>query len=209
MFREIWSLFMKSSISQKIVEIVKKIGVLRPRDLKTHGIDRKYLNLLCNQGILKRVSRGLYISADAEISPNFGLVQAAKWIPHGVVCLLSALQFHNIGTQSPFEVWLAIDHKAWRPQIDYPPIRIIRFSGKALTEGIEEHKIEGVSVKIYNPAKTVADCFKYRNKIGLDVALEALRDCRENKKCTNAELWKYAKICRVTKIMEPYLEAIV
>lgn len=200
---------MKPAVSEKIIKMAKKTGVLRARDLETHGISRKYLSLLCNQGILKRVGRGLYIYAEAEISANIGLAQAAKWVPHGVVCLLSALQFHNIGTQSPFEVWLAIDRKAWRPQIDYPPIRIIRFSGKALTEGIKEHQIEGVLVKIYSPAKTVADCFKYRNKIGLDVAIEALRDCRVNKKCTNAQLWEYAKVCRVAKVMKPYLEAIV
>ena len=133
----------------------------------------------------------------------------AKRIPHGVVCLLSALQFHNIGTQSPFEVWIALHRKARRPRIEYPPLRIMRFSGKALTDGVEKHIIEGVPVKIYDPAKTVAYCFKYRNKIGLDVAIEALRDCRKSKKCTNAQLWEYAKVCRLTKVMKPYLEAVL
>jgi predicted transcriptional regulator of viral defense system len=199
---------MKSAVSKEIVKIAKKTGVLRPRDLEAHGIARKYLSLLCNEGTLKHVGRGLYICADADISPDIGLAQVAKQVPHGVVCLLSALQFHNIGTQSPFEVWLAVDRKAWRPQIDYPPIRIMRFSGKALTEGIEKHKIERVSVRIYSPAKTVVDCFKYRNKIGLDVAIEALRDCRGSKKCSNSDLWKYAEVCRVTKVMKPYLEAL-
>lgn len=199
---------MKSAISDEIVKVARRNGVLRPRDLEARGIARKHLSLLCNEGILKRVGRGLYVCADAETSANIGLAQVAKQVPHGVVCLLSALQFHNIGTQSPFEVWLAIDRKAWRPQIDYPPIRIMRFSDKALTEGIEKHEIERVAVKIYSPAKTVADCFKYRNKIGLDVAIEALRDCRGSKRCTNADLWKYAKVCRVTKVMKPYLEAL-
>jgi len=133
----------------------------------------------------------------------------AKRVPHGVVCLLSALQFHGIGTQSPYEVWLARDRDVRRPRIEYPPLRIMRFSGKALTEGIEKHEIERVSVRIYSSAKTVADCFRYRNKIGLDVAIEALRDCRDSKKCTNADLWKYAKACRVTKVMQPYLEALL
>jgi predicted transcriptional regulator of viral defense system len=124
-----------------------------------------------------------------------------------VVCLLSALQFHDLTTQAPFQVWLAIDRKAWLPKEPRLPIRIVRFSGPALEKGIEEHIIEGVSVKVYNPAKTVADCFKYRNKIGLDVALEALRDCRRERKCTNYDLWEYAKICRVANVMKPYLEA--
>ena len=200
---------MKPAISEEIVNIAKQTGVLRPRDLEAHGIPRKYLSMLCDEGTLKRVGRGLYVCADAEVSADIGLAQVGKQVPHGVVCLLSALQFHNIGTQSPYEVWLAIDRKAWRPQIEYPPLRIMRFSGEALTEGIETHEIERVPVRIYNPAKTVADCFKYRNKIGLDVAIEALRDCRNSKKCTNADLWKYAKVCRVTKVMQPYLEALL
>jgi predicted transcriptional regulator of viral defense system len=200
---------MKLAITEEVVRIAKRAGVLRPRDLEARGIPRKYLSLLCNEGTLKRVGRGLYICAEAEISADIGLAQVARQVPHGVVCLLSALQFHNIGTQSPYEVWLAIDRKAWRPQIGYPPLRIMRFSGQALTEGVETHHIERVPVRIYSPAKTVADCFKYRNKIGLDVAIEALRDCRDTKKCTNADLWKYAKVCRVTTVMKPYLEALL
>lgn len=199
---------MRSAVAEKVVNIARKTGVLRPRDLEAHGIARKYLTLLCKEGVLKRVGRGLYICADAEISVDIGLAQVAKQVPQGIVCLLSALQFHGIGTQSPFEVWLAIDRKAWRPQIEYPPIRIMRFSGEALTEGIEKHEIERVPVRIYSPAKTIVDCFKYRNKIGLDVAIEALRDSRNSKKCTNADLWKYAKVCRVTQVMKPYLEAL-
>ena len=200
---------MESKTSKKVLQIAAKAGILRPRDMDAYRIPRKYLNLLYHQGLLKRVGRGLYVSLDAEISSNTGLAQAAKRVPHGVICLLSALQFYNIGTQSPFEVWIALDYKARRPRIEYPPLRIVRFSGKALTQGIEKHQIEGVTVKIYNPAKTVADCFKYRNKIGLDVAIEALRDCRDNKKCTNAQLWEYANVCRVAKVMKPYLEAVV
>jgi predicted transcriptional regulator of viral defense system len=155
------------------------------------------------------MGRGIYIPADAEISENVGLAQAAKRVPHGIVCLLSALQFHDLGTQSPFEVWMAIERKSAKPQIDYPPLRIVRFSGIALTEGIEKHLIDGVEVKIFNKAKTIADCFKYRNKIGLDVALEALKDCRQRRLCTNDQLWKYAKICRVANVMKPYFEATI
>jgi len=192
---------------EKVLSLAKARGIIRVRDLMEQGIHPEYLRRLCEKGLLTRMGRGIYIPADSEISPNVGLAQAAKRVPHGVVCLLSALQFHNLGTQSPFEVWLAIDRKSARPRVDYPPLRIVRFSGKALTEGTEKHKIEGVEISIFNRAKTIADCFKYRNKIGLDVALEALKDCRQRRLCTNDQLWEYAKICRVSNIMKPYLEA--
>lgn len=123
--------------------------------------------------------------------------------------MLSALRFHNLTTQSPFEVWMAVDRKARRPRSDSPPLRIVRFSGEALKVGVEEHRIEGVTVSVYCPAKTVADCFKYRNKIGLDVALESLRDCWRERRCTMSDLWCYAKICRVANVMRPYLESLV
>jgi predicted transcriptional regulator of viral defense system len=193
--------------TQQILEIVGEAGVLRPRDLDAHGIPRIYLSRLCERGLLDRVGRGLYVLPDADVSEHHTLAEAGKRVPHGVVCLLSALRFHGLGTQSPSEVWLAIGNKAWRPQVDYPPLRFVRFSERTLEAGVEEHSIEGVLVRIYNPAKTVADCFKYRNKIGLDVALEALRDCRRQRRCTNDELWHYAKICRVANVMRPYMEA--
>ena len=193
--------------TQQILEIVAEAGVLRPRDLDAHGIPRIYLSRLCERGLLDRVGRGLYVLPDADVSEHHTLAEAGKRVPHGVVCLLSALRFHGLTTQSPSEVWLAIANKAWRPQVDYPPLRFVRFSERTLEAGVEEHSIEGVLVRIYNPAKTVADCFKYRNKIGLDVALEALRDCRRQRRCTNDELWRYAKICRVANVMRPYMEA--
>ena len=193
--------------TQRILEIVEQAGVLRPRDLDAHGIPRIYLSRLCERGLLQRVGRGLYVLPNADVSEHHTLAEACKRVPHGVVCLLSALRFHGLTTQSPFEVWLAIGSKVWRPQVDYPPLRFVRFSARALEAGVEEHSIEGVIVRVYNPAKTVADCFKYRNKIGLDVALEALRDCRRQRRCTNDELWHYAKICRVANVMRPYMEA--
>jgi predicted transcriptional regulator of viral defense system len=199
---------MHSETAKRVLEIAAHSGVLRPRDLDAHGIPRKHLNLLYHAGLLNRVGRGLYASPEADLSVHAGIVQAAKQVPHGIVCLLSALQFHEIGTQSPFEVWMAIGRKSWRPSLKHPPLRIVRFSGNALTEGVDEHQIDNVPVKVYNPAKTVADCFKYRNKIGLDVALEALKDCLQHKKCTHTQLWQYAKVCRVTKVMRPYLEAV-
>ena len=137
------------------------------------------------------------------------MAEACKRSPNGVICLLSALRFHKITTQAPFEIWIALKGTAWHPKIDRPRIRFVRFSGPAFDTGIERHKIEGVSVKVYNPAKTVADCFKYRNKIGLDVAIEALRECRSEGKCSNDELWEYAKVCRVSRVIKPYMEAMV
>ena len=196
-----------STTTKQLLKLARQMGVLRVRDLTSRGIHPEYLRRLCRQGVLTRTGRGLYVAADAEISVHHGLAQAAKRVSHGVICLLSALQFHGLTTQSPREVWLALDRRAARPRVDYPPLRIVRFSGQALTGGIENHKIEGVQVRVYSPAKTVADCFKYRNKIGLDVALEALRDCRAQKKCGNDELWRHAKICRVANVMRPYLEA--
>ena len=197
----------RKNITEKVLSLAKARGIIRVRDLMEQGIHPEYLRRLCEKGLLTKMGRGIYIPADSEMSPNVGLAQAAKRVPHGVVCLLSALQFHNLGTQSPFEVWLAIDRKSARPRVDYPPLRIVRFSGKSLTEGTEKHKIEGVEISIFNKAKTIADCFKYRNKIGLNVALEALKDCRQRRLCTNDQLWEYAKICRVANIMKPYLEA--
>ena len=194
--------------TQQILEIVAKAGVLRPRDLDAHGIPRIYLSRLCERGLLDRVGRGLYVLPDADVSEHHTLAEAGKRVPHGVVCLLSALRFHGLTTQSPSEVWLAIANKAWRPQVDYPPLRFVRFSERTLAAGVEEHSIDGVLVRVYSPAKTVVDCFKYRSKIGLDVALEALRDCRRQRKCTNDELWHYAKICRMANVMRPYMEAL-
>jgi len=199
---------MASEAEKRVLEIAKSAGAIRPRDLDRHGIARKYLNLLFHKGLLDQIDRGLYACRDSDVSANLGLAQAAKRVPQGVICLLSALRFHEIGTQNPHEVWVAIDFKARRPRVGYPALRIVRFSGKALTAGIEQHRIEAVPVKVYNPAKTVADCFKYRNKIGLDVAIEALRDCLQSRKCTRAQIWQYAKVCRVTEVMRPYLEAV-
>lgn len=193
--------------TRQILAMVQQAGVLRPRDLDAHGIPRVYLSRLCERGYLQRVGRGLYVLPYADISEHHTLAEACKRVPHSVVCLLSALRFHGLTTQSPFEVWLAIGSKVWRPQVDYPRLRFVRFSARALEAGVEEHAVEGVIVRVYSPAKTVADCFKYRNKIGVDVAVEALRDCRRQRRCTNDELWHYAKICRVANVMRPYMEA--
>lgn len=196
-----------STKQDRVLNFVKQQGMIRVRDALAQGIHPEYLRRLCDKGMLVKLSRGIYIPADQEISQHIGLAQVAKRVPQGVICLLSALQFHEIGTQSPFEIWIAISPREAKPRIVYPPVRVVRFSSQSLTEGVEEHQVEGVTIKVYNQAKTIADCFKYRNKTGLDVALEALKDCRQRKLCTTEQLWKYAKICRVSNVMKPYLEA--
>lgn len=198
----------RTSKSNQVLNIVRKSGILRPRDLASRSIPRTYLQRLHEQGLLVKEARGLYKLPDAEVTENHSLAEACKRVPRGVVCLLSALQFHKLTTQAPSEVWLALDRKARAPREGGQPLRLVRMSGRALTEGIEDHRIEGVAVKVYKPAKTVADCFKYRNKIGLDVALEALRDYRQKHRAGMDELWRFAKICRVERVIRPYLEAL-
>lgn len=195
--------------TDEILELVKKVGVLRPRDLEPYDIPRTYLSRLCAVGKLQRIGRGLYVLSGTDATEHHSLAEACKRVPKGVVCLLSALRFHELTTQAPFEVWLAIGEKAWRPRLEYPPLRIVRFSHTTLSAGVEEHQIEGVTLHVYCSAKTVADCFKYRNKIGLDVAIEALRECWRSRHCTMDDLWHYAGICRVRNVMRPYLESIV
>ncbi|NKC14315.1 MAG: transcriptional regulator [Gammaproteobacteria bacterium] len=199
---------MSQTKKERILELLKNTGVLRPRDLAELGISGGYLARLYDEGVLDRPSRGLYTLAEAEPTEHRTLAEAGKLVPHGIVCLLSALRFYDLTTQAPFEAWLAIGEKARLPKIDYPPLRIVRFSGDALSFGVQEQEIEGVKVRVYSPAKTVADCFKYRNKIGLDVAIESLRDCLRQRKATMNELWDAAKVCRMSKVMRPYLEAV-
>lgn len=199
---------MSNSQTEQVLRIIRKKGLIRSRDLYEAGIPHVYLTRLMKRGMIRRTGRGIYMLADAEPTEHYDLAQVSKRVPNGVVCLLSALLFHDIGTQIPFETWVAIDVKGWLPK-DTAGLRIFRFSGVALTYGVEEHEIEGVTVRVYSPAKTVADCFKYRNKIGLDVALEALRDCWRQRKATMDQLWEAAKVCRVANVMRPYLESLV
>jgi predicted transcriptional regulator of viral defense system len=195
------------SRSERVLALAREHGLIRPSDLEPLGLQRTYLQRLCRAGLLERAGRGLYRLVGAEVTEHHALVAASRRVPDGVVCLLSALRYHGLGTQAPFEVWLAIDRKAWAPHLDHPPLRLVRMSGAALTEGVEEDAAEGVTIKVYSPAKTVADCFKYRNKIGLDVALEALREYRRGRRDLD-ELWRCARICRVANVMRPYLEAL-
>jgi predicted transcriptional regulator of viral defense system len=190
-----------------LIEIISTPEVARRRDLLAQGVTKNSLHRLIASGRVERVGRGLYRAKDAEITEYHTLLEASLLVPNGIICLLSALRFHDLTTQAPFEVWMAIDNKSWRPTTDDVPLRIHYFSGRALTEGVERHEIEGVPVKIYSAAKTVVDCFKFRNKIGTDVAIEALRDYLR-KRLPEKDLWRYAEVCRVRNVMYPYLEAM-
>ena len=194
--------------ADKLIDLVRSLGLIRHRDLEPIGIPRISLTRAVRRGQLERVGRGLYGLPGRQVSAHGVLAEVARRVPKGVVCLLSALRFHGLTTQAPFEVWLAIENKAITPKLDYPPLRIVRFSGAALTEGVEEHVVDDVTVRITCIAKTVADCFKYRNKIGLDVALEALREAWHEKRMTSDDLWRYAKVCRVANVMRPYLDSL-
>ncbi len=192
----------------QILKLAREKGVLRPRDLKDVGIAGEYLNKLHAEGVLDRPGRGLYRLASAKPSRYSQLAEIAKRVPRSVFCLLSALDFHELTTEIPHELWIAIPKKARPPRIKYPPLRVVQYSGAAYRFGIETHTIDGVEVRVYSAAKTVADCFKFRNQIGLDVALEALRDCWRKKKATSDAIWQAAKVCRMTNVMRPYMEAM-
>jgi len=195
--------------ADRIITLARRRGVLRFNDVTGAGIHPEYVRRMVADGWLLRDGRGLYRLPDADVTEHHSLVEAARRVPGGVVCLLSALSFHQIGTQLPHQVWLAIDVKARRPRVDHPPLRIVRFSGAALLSGIEQHSIEGVGVRVYSAAKTIADCFKYRNKIGLDIALEALHEGWRERRFTMEEIQAYANVCRVANVMRPYMESLL
>jgi len=193
---------------QKIMHYVGQHGIVRPRDIEAIGLPREYLLRLHRQGKIVRSGRGLYSLPDATITERHSYAEAARRVPGSIFCLLSALAFHEITTQSPASVWIALPQGARRPTISSLSLRVVRLSGASLTEGIEKHKVEGVPIRVYSVAKTVADCFKFRNKIGLDVAIEALKDSLGQKKATINEIYRYARICRVSKVIRPYMEAL-
>jgi predicted transcriptional regulator of viral defense system len=199
----------RSDPFKQIVGLARRQGILRSRDLASLDIPRRHLTLLAEQGVLLRSGRGLYVLADADVSENHSLAEACKRVSSGIVCLLSALRFHGLTTQNPWEVWMAVTPASRKPKVDHPPLRVVRFSGKAFAEGIEHHRIEGVDVRIYSAAKTVVDCFKYRNKIGVDVAVEALRDAWKKRKITSEQISHFAQVCRVTNVMRPYLDSLL
>ena len=193
---------------QAILALAKQRPLLRARDLAAHQLPTVALSRLVNAGQLERVARGVYGLSGSTLSEHRSLAEVALRVPRGVVCLLSALRVHGIGTQAPFEVWLALPPRMAAPRLGQPAVRAIHMSGEALTEGIDMMRVDGVEVPIFNAAKTVADCFKYRNKIGLDVALEALRDGWAQRKLTMDALWHYASVDRVANVMRPYIESV-
>lgn len=193
---------------EDLLALVHQMGVLRARDLRTHGISRAYLGQLVEEGQLKRVDRGIYVLPEATRSTHFSLAEAAKRVPGGVICLRSAFAFHQPTFMAPDKVWMALDRDAHRPQVTTPPLHLVRFSGLARSYGVETHQVDGVIIRVYSPAKTVADCFKFRNKLGVDVALEVLRETWYTRRATLSDLWEAAQVCRVTSVMRPYLEIL-
>lgn len=194
---------------KEVLSLVRRKGVLRPHELGEMGYPRTTLSRLVKKGVLDRVSRGLYRPVDADFTERQTLAEVAKTNPKAVVCLLSALLFHDLTTQLPRKTWLAVENKSWAPRQGPTRLEVVWLTGKAFSEGVEAHNVGGVPVRVYNPAKTVADCFKFRNRIGNDVAVEALRETLRERKATPAEIMRYAKICRVESVIRPYMEALI
>ncbi len=191
--------------TQQIINIAHEKGQISADDLAVIGVSRTILPYLAHRGILRRIARGIYVAADQILQDEtFQAVGLA--VPHGVICLLSALQFHEITTQMPMETWIAVERGRTIPKSDNMHLRIVQLSHEYFDCGIEEHTLQGIKVRVYSPAKTVVDCFKFRNKIGIDVARQALKDSISQGKATGDEIWRYAKICRILNVVRPYLE---
>ncbi|MCG7505846.1 type IV toxin-antitoxin system AbiEi family antitoxin domain-containing protein [Mesorhizobium retamae] len=194
---------------RRALDLLKARGILRLRDFKAEGIGPETLARLVREETVVRRARGVYQLPDASLEAAHTLAEASSVVPKGVVCLISALQFHELTLQMPSAVWMAIERTAWRPRIDYPRIRFVRFAEVSLNEGVTRHRIEGVEVPITDPARTIVDCFKYRNKIGLGIAMEGLREGLRHRRCTPDELWRHAQGARIWSVMRPYVEAMV
>jgi predicted transcriptional regulator of viral defense system len=199
---------MATTGKRRALGVVQRIGIARPRDLEARGVSRAQLARLVEEGEVVREARGIYVAAGHAPTADHTLAQVAKRVPRAVFCLLTALRFHELTTQLPSALWIALPAKARRPRLEHVRLRVARFSGPALTEGIEQHRVEGTVVRVYSAAKTVADCFKYRNKIGVDIAVEALRDYARKHRGGADALARFARICRVSRVMQPYLDSI-
>ena len=200
----------KNTSFERAIKVFRRHGgVLRTSEAIRLGIHPRTLYAMRDAGVLDCLSRGLYRIADLPHLSNPDLVAVALKVPTGVICLISALAYHELTTQIPHEVYLALPRGAEPPRLDHPPIRIFWFTGKAFAEGIDTHEVDGVPVRIYGVEKTLADCFKYRNKIGLDTAVEALKGYVSGRRIDIDKLMVYARICRVEKVMRPYLEALL
>jgi len=195
---------------KKAIEIIKERGgIIRTREAIALGIHRRTFYGLRDEGRIIPVTRGLFRLEDVEIPAQVNLVDVAKRVPKGVICLLSALAFHELTTQIPGQVWLAVERKARKPRIEYPPVRIFHFSGDSFTRGIETHKIMEQEVRVYSAAKTVMDCFRWQDAVGFDVAIEAAKDYLKRQDSSPSKLMDYARACKVEKVVRPYLEALL
>jgi predicted transcriptional regulator of viral defense system len=197
------------SVAKALAAFRRKGGLLRMSEAVRAGVHRRTLYAMLEAGQVERLSRGLYRLADAPPLGEPDLVTVAAKVPRAVVCLVSALAFHDLTTQVPHEVYVAVPRNSKPPRLDHPPLRAFRFDPRAYEEGIETHLLDGVSVRIYSAEKTIADCFKYRNKIGLDAAVEAIRRYAERRKIDRAALLRAAEACLVARVMRPYLEAVL
>jgi len=195
--------------SNHILELALRQRLLSSADVRAHGWSPQLLIKLEQSGKLQRITRGLYSLPDGPITEHQSLIEICRRVPKAVVCLLSALQFHEIGTQLPFEVWIALPEATQTPALDNPAVRIARLRGEAYSEGIETLVEHGSTIRVYSVAKTITDCFKFRHKVGLDVALEALKDAWRQRKIDMDQVTHFARINRVDKVMQPYLEAVV
>lgn len=200
--------YVKREAVADLREMFGKATVLRSGDLERRGLPRSRIRAAVEAGKLQRVARGLYARSGAAVSENHSLVQVARRVPHGAICLLSALRFHNLTTQNPHEVWVAIGPKDRKPALDSPPLRVVRFSPLHFDLGLEQHEVEGSVLRVYSVARTVVDLFRYRNKTGLDVALEALREGWRDRRFTLREVNRIAGLCRMGRVMKPYLESL-
>lgn len=196
------------SKSDRILQLAGQLGVLRPKDLASEGIQAEYLRRACDKGVIKKVGRGSYVLSQKEVNPALDLAVVARAVPNGVICLRSALAFHGLGEIPLNTVDVAIERRAARPRLDYPILRVARLGGPAFTEGVEKHAIEGVKVRVYSVEKTLADLFKFRNKIGPHLAVDALRAALQAKRVKKDKLWDYARLCRVERVMKPYVDAL-
>lgn len=193
----------------RAIDLLKARQVLRQKDFLAEGIGQETLARLVRERQIIRPSRGLYQLADAPVDASHALAEAAALVPKGIICLITALQYHRLTLQMPSSVWMAIERTAWKPVISYPPIRFVRFSGWAMTEGVQQVAIQSREVAMTDPARTIVDCFRYRNKIGVDIAIEGLREGIQQRQCTPDQLWHYAQKARVWSVMRPYVETVV
>jgi predicted transcriptional regulator of viral defense system len=193
---------------RQIVTMFRRNGFVRPCEIQQAGVPRWVLYALAREGVVMRQGRGIYTLPNAKVTANHSYAEAIKRAPHGIICLISALRFHGLTMQNPAEVWVAIPRGSWQPKSDGLRLRLVQFSGKALHIGIEAHPVEGVTVPVTNVARTIVDCFKFRNKIGTDVAVEGLRDAWRRKQFAMKDLSHYAKVFRMSRVMMPYLETL-